>query len=333
MSIFIEKSIFHRAIILFMRGEIHTISCCGGKYNNKPGLIYAIHDFLIHLKAGGYASNTICCYSQSLKWLVEILGNMSLNNISEKHLANAVIELTNSNSTGAKRSTATMNRIKSAYRSFFKWSLESERISFNPCASLHVTNANSQRTIPITIEEINIFLDTVRKSSDPCAGRDEALFAIYAFTGIRRSEALTLKVKDYDAVSSSLYLSRIKGGSARLQPVPPRLTEILERHISDLKQNKRVNADSSLFSSIQSERSLSVRHVQVRFDKWKNIAGIRENLTIHSFRAGFATLLYETKGDLLLVSRAMGHRDVRTTERYIANNMNAVREAMDETFH
>ena len=117
-----------------------------------------------------------------------------------------------------------------------------------------------------------------------------------------------------------------------MRPVPPRLAEILERHISNLKQNSRFSANSPLFSSRQSGRSLSVRHVQVRFDKWKNIAGIRENLTIHSFRAGFATLLHETTGDFLLVSRAMGHRDVRTTERYIADNMHAVREAIDETF-
>ena len=184
MSTFVEESVFRRTVTFSLRKKTTQFHVVGSKYDNEPGLTYAIHDFLVHLEAGGYASNTICCYSQSLKWLVENLGNMSLNRISEKHLANAVIKLTNSNSNGAKRSTATMNRIKSAYRSFFRWSLESERISFNPCASLHMTNANSQRTIPVTIEEINRFLDTVQESSDPCAGRDEALFAVYAFTSI-----------------------------------------------------------------------------------------------------------------------------------------------------
>ena len=76
---------------------------------------------------------------------------------------------------------------------------------------------------------------------------------------------------------------------------------------------------------------MSARQVQVRFDNWKKLAGIRKKLTIHSFRAGYATSLYETTGDIFLVARAMGHRDVSTTLRYINTNSSVLKRAVEYT--
>ncbi|MBI2528831.1 MAG: tyrosine-type recombinase/integrase [Candidatus Rokubacteria bacterium] len=45
-------------------------------------------------------------------------------------------------------------------------------------------------------------------------------------------------------------------------------------------------------------------------------ARIRRALSIHSLRHTFGTLLYRATKDLVLVSRALGHRDVRSTQRY-----------------
>jgi len=39
----------------------------------------------------------------------------------------------------------------------------------------------------------------------------------------------------------------------------------------------------------------------------------RHRLSVHSLRHTFATLLYRKSGDLLLLNRALGHRDIRTT--------------------
>jgi integrase/recombinase XerD len=167
------------------------------------------------------------------------------------------------------------------------------------------------------MQEITCLFSAIKKSDDPLAKRDEALFAVYAFTEIRRSEALALRIKDYDRVSSTLFLPRTKGGSNRIQPIPSQLAEILERYISRIERNFNFNADFPLFFGRHPEKPLSARQAQVRFEKWKKFSGIRKNLTIHSFRAGFATLLYEATGDILLVSRVMGHVDIRTTRRYI----------------
>jgi site-specific recombinase XerD len=50
---------------------------------------------------------------------------------------------------------------------------------------------------------------------------------------------------------------------------------------------------------------------------------------LHSFRAGFATRLHESTRDLALVARALGHRDLRTTLRYVNIEPSTLRRAID----
>jgi len=61
---------------------------------------------------------------------------------------------------------------------------------------------------------------------------------------------------------------------------------------------------------------LSSRAVQYRFAFWLARSGIRQRMSVHSLRHTFATLLYRPTGDLPLVNRALGHRDIRSTQRY-----------------
>lgn len=299
----------------------------------EADLYNAIQDFLIHLKAAGRSSSTISCYRHDLELLKRTIGNMELSRVTDRHLESAIIQLNDFSVSGAVRSATTLNRIKSAYRSFFKWAFKSGCVPCNAAARLYLARVKSRTTIPIIMNEIVCLLDTIRKSDDPLGWRDEALFAVYAFTGIRRSEALALRIKDYDRVSLTLFLQRTKGGSNRMQPVPSQLADILDKYISRIERNFKSGDYSPMFFGRHSNRPLSARQAQVRFEKWKRLSGIRKGLTIHSFRAGLATLLYEAVRDILLVSRAMGHVDLRTTRRYIEDKMYGVRQAIEKTFH
>ncbi|MDA8240437.1 MAG: tyrosine-type recombinase/integrase [Nitrospiraceae bacterium] len=288
----------------------------------------AINCFQRHLKAAGRAPSTIASYSHALELLMGIVGNVKLAQINEEMIENAVIRLSS-----AARSTVTMNRIKSTFRSFFAWAAKSGLIPRNPAARLSLAKTDTQRTEPITSGEIETFIKTIRLSGDRHAERDYALFCIYAFTGVRRAEALALRVKDYDAVSRTLYLPGTKGGHPRPQPVPRRLADALGCYIRLLqKGNGAASAPACLFLGRNEHWPLSVRCAQTRFDKWKAASGIRNNLTIHSFRSGFATLLHQQTGDILLVANALGHSDIQTTQRYIRLNMRTVREAIERAF-
>jgi site-specific recombinase XerD len=287
----------------------------------------AISDFQQHLRAAGRTAGTIESYLHTLGGLANIVGNTTLACLTTEMLESAVVSLS------VGRSATTMNRIKSTFRSFFSWAADSHIISGNPTAKLSLTRATAKYTEPIRACEIETFLNTIYSSGDRYSERDYTLFALYAFAGVRRAEALALRVMDYDAASRTLYLPRTKGGYARRQPVPRRLARVLERYITLLSQgNDLTCATACLFRGRNRYCPLSARQAHARFDKWKSASGIRNILKIHSFRTGFATLLHKHTGDLLLVARALGHSDIRTTQRYIAVDMDTVRDAVEQTF-
>ena len=70
-----------------------------------------------------------------------------------------------------------------------------------------------------------------------------------------------------------------------------------------------------MFLSNRGER-LCERQVARRLEYWLKAAGIDKKLSPHALRHTFATHLYSRTGDILVVQRALGHRDLSTTQVY-----------------
>ena len=155
------------------------------------------------------------------------------------------------------------------------------------------------------------------------------MFSVYAFTGIRRAEALALRVGDYDRFAKTLQLTKSKRSSVRMQHLPTILLQTLNEYLGNKIKDESYDRNLPLFPGNKPGIFLSCRQASNRFEKWKGISEIRKNLTIHSFRSGYATQLYKSSKDPLLVSFAMGHCSFNTTRRYINEeffNFNAMLE-------
>jgi integrase/recombinase XerC len=137
-----------------------------------------------------------------------------------------------------------------------------------------------------------------------------------------------LETSDYDRRDGTLRIRTGKAGRIRLIPVAPPLARLLDKFIDEQRRNSGQHA-KTIFPGRAPGRALTARQVQSRFERWKTSAGLKSQLTIHSFRAGFATTLHERTSDLLMVSRALGHRDVRPTLRYIQLSAQKVRKAVE----
>ena len=73
---------------------------------------------------------------------------------------------------------------------------------------------------------------------------------------------------------------------------------------------------------------LGARQIQLNFAQWLAQAGITRPFSIHSLRHTFATRLYRKTGGLYLVQRALGHRQITTTEVYARVSDDSLREAV-----
>jgi integrase/recombinase XerC len=313
-----------------LSGQPQSPAGCAAQ--RRPTLVEAIHDYVIHLRAAGRAAATIESYGKCLQVLADSLGIAApLAALSEDLLDAAVAGMAGTDSRGLrKRLEPTLNRYRSTYRSFCQWAFETGRVAANPASRLRSARVDSAPTAPITPEETRRFLSVIRCSNDPLRLRDEALFCSYAVTGMRRSEVLQLDVSDFDSSQRILRVKAGKGGRWRTVPVVERLGWLLENLREVQSQGDETGA--KLFPGRVPGKGLSARQAQARFELWKAAAGLRPELSIHSFRAGFATALHRGSRDLILVARALGHRDLRPTLRYVELDSRRLSREIENSF-
>ena len=290
----------HNSVSFGQNMERRCLMDC--KVHKRQAFCCAVNDYLLQLKASGRRATTIASYGESLGILGRRLGtSIPLEIVSPVQLNTAVAGLAIIEGQPEKRrSQTTLNRHRSAYRGFFGWAFETKRIMANPALLLGRSNMESVPTQPMTLHEVRSFLRAIRHSKESLRLRDEALFALYAFTGLRRAEALSLDMADYNAATRTLQVKNGKSGRPRVVHVISQLGLLLERLQKHGERGKEME-NGKLFPGRTPGHSLTTRQAQSRFQHWKAIAGLRPALTIHSFRVGFATAYVVCFGNISMI--------------------------------
>jgi len=214
---------------------------------------------------------------------------------------------------GIPRSAATMYRLRTVVRSFFDWTAESGLVDVSPAKA--VTTKRLSRTPPefLTEAEKRRLLKELHDRTTPLARRDRVIFEMFLGTGIRIAELVNLDIDDVDLDGKHIRIMG-KGNVPQVKFLKTTLRTLLRGY---LKERRRVATSecAALFVSSRGTR-LCARQVAQRLAYWLGKAGVTKNITPHGLRHTFATHLYASTSDLLLVKRALGHRDISTTEIY-----------------
>lgn len=275
----------------------------------------AIKAFLRQMAADGRTPASVESYRRQLVLLTQALGDVPLSRLTPDrlngYLSSPALQL---KVDGMPKQTSTINGAKSVIRAFFRWCAQTGLLERNPAAHVRLALASFPVTRHMTRLEVGRFLQTIRQAHHPLSVRDRALFTTLAYTGIRLSDVIRLCQSDVDLRRRQLVLRRTKGGRRERRYLPVRLSPILTAY---LRSRPTVDASTGepLFVGRQG-RPLSPRAVQYRFAYWLRRARIRTPLSVHSLRHTFGTLLYQATKDLVLISRALGHREVKSTQRY-----------------
>lgn len=290
----------------------------------------ALEKYIIHLNTEGYSNNTIYCYSRDFRILLNLKGNIYMHTITEETIKSILTHLRQPGLKQSVHTISTNNRIKIAFRSFFHWCYDSGYLGKNYISSFRLVNNRSKHTVPITQDQITQLFDTMSEFKDYLSKRDKVLFAVYIFSGIRKSEALSLRINDYNRSLNTLYLRKAKNAANRFQTIPSILTDILNKYVVD---NFNTSNTCPLFPGQSKNTSLSGRQASNRFNVWKRLSGIGNDLTIHSFRSAYAVQLYKISLDPLLVSYALGHRSFSSTKGYISDDIFDMKNVLEKAFN
>ncbi len=274
----------------------------------------AVADFETRLRAQGRSEHTISAYMRDLHTFARALKGIDLADITPATIDAALIDPTAANTPdGRHKSPATMHRMKAVIKSFFAWAMDAGIIASNPARS--VTMKRLSRTPPeyLTEPEKRRLLKELHDRSNPLARRDRVIFEIFLGTGIRLSELVNLDIDDVDLDGKHIRIMG-KGGVPQIKFLKSSLRTLLRTYLKE-RRHHTGSETTALFVSSRNTR-LCNRQVAQRLSYWLAKAGISKKITPHGLRHTFATHLYANTSDLLLVKRALGHRDISTTEIY-----------------
>jgi len=279
------------------------------------------------LAANGRSVNTRAAYRRDLRMFAEWFGNQSVSRVRPDDLARFLTsDVVLLRPDGQPPKPISVNRTKSALRSFFVFCVESGWIRENPARLIRSSPASAKEPTTLTAVEIRSIRAVLDRHDGPLIRRDHLIFELLLGTGIRLGSLVGLNVGDVYLRAGSLNI-HLKGGTEGRVFLNPGLRRPICHFLKENATRGECAPNTPLFRG-QSGRRLGQRQIQLRFAGWFQEAGISRPASLHSLRHTFATRLYEKTGDLHLVQRALGHRQITTTEIYAKVGEGALRRAV-----
>ena len=276
----------------------------------------------------GLAANSIAAYRRDLSKFAIFLGSKPLADVVPETITEFETTLRE-----AKLSVASINRVDSTLRSFFKH-LQQEYGYADP--TLEILPKKSARRLPkaLTIAQIVSMIDAALRDGQPITVRDQAMLELLYSSGARVSELIGINMNDLstietdDGIITTLKL-RGKGSKERIVPLGSFAAKAIENYLVRVRPDlasKSSKTTSALFLNSRGSRISRQSAWQMVLDA-AEAAGVTEHVSPHVFRHSYATHLLDGGADIRVVQELLGHASVTTTQIYTLVTIDKVRES------
>ncbi len=214
-------------------------------------------------------------------------------------------------------SSRSLMRVLAGARSFARFLERNGKGKVGALAAVRAPKVGKTLPKPLAIAAAKRISDTDLREGETRApwivARDAAVLALLYGSGLRISEALSLKRKDFTA-SDAITVTG-KGNKTRMVPVLPQVVKSVERYIALCPLD--LPAGGPLFVGARGG-PLSPRIVQLAMARLRGALGLPDTATPHALRHSFATHLLARGGDLRAIQELLGHASLSTTQIYTA---------------
>jgi integrase/recombinase XerD len=289
----------------------------------------AASSFLNHLQIErGLAANSIAAYRRDLAKFAVFLKSKPLTEVDPETITEFESSLRE-----AKLSVASINRIDSTLRSFFKH-LQQEYGYADP--TLEIAPKKSSRRLPkaLTIAQIVSMIEAAYREGQPITIRDQAMLELLYSSGSRVSELIGINLNDLSTVETdegiiTTLKLRGKGSKERIVPLGSFASKAIENYMTRVRPDlaaKSSKTTSALFLNSRGSRISRQSAWQMVLDA-AEAAGVTEHVSPHVFRHSYATHLLDGGADIRVVQELLGHASVTTTQIYTLITIDKVRES------
>lgn len=250
------------------------------------------HDQLIRVR---YSPATVGTYESQMRKFLEWLQPRGIEALNDEVINKYQLYL----AADRRVSISTQNTAINAIKFYLEKVHRGERKVY------YVDRPMKETKLPrvLSQEEVKALISVTKNVKHRCM-----LMVLYA-TGIRRSELLNLRWKDFDEERLQLFVDGGKGRKDRMTIVSRSVLTYIRHY---MKLYKPVDF---LFEG-QSGGAYSARSLTKVIHHAEGVAGINKNVSAHVLRHSFATHLLEQGVDLRYIQVLMGHENSKTTERY-----------------
>ncbi len=214
-------------------------------------------------------------------------------------------------------SSRSLMRVLAGARSFARFLERNGKGKVGALSAVRAPKVGKTLPKPLPIAAAKRIADTGLRAGEErepwIIARDTAVLGLLYGSGLRISEALSLKPKDL--VAGDAITVTGKGNKTRMVPVLPQVAKLITDYVAlcplDLPN------DGALFVGARGG-PLSPRIVQLAMARLRGALGLPDTATPHALRHSFATHLLARGGDLRAIQELLGHASLSTTQIYTA---------------
>lgn len=222
-------------------------------------------------------------------------------------------------------------RLISGIKAFYKFLLLEDLIEENPTTFLESPKIGRKLPEVLSHNEIEKMISVI-DLSQAVGTRNKAILETMYSCGLRVSELINLKISDISITEEIIKVTG-KGNKERLVPIGQSALKYISIYINDIRNHQVVKkeAEDILFLN---NRGNGLSRVMVFYiiKELADRANITKNVSPHTFRHSFATVLVDGGADLRAVQQMLGHESITTTEIYTHLDRQYLRDTI-EMYH
>lgn len=286
-----------------------------------------LHRYVQYLRLErSYTDNTLDAYMKDLQKLLNYYAD---NGIDFRQVTLEQLDQFAGSLREAGVSTRSVARILSGVRSFYRFLCLERELETDPTELLESPKIGRHLPEVLSIQEIDD-IESAIDLSRPEGIRDYAIIEVLYCCGLRISELCDLRFSEMFLEDGYI---RVLGKGRKQRLVPIGGTAITRlRDWFAVRQGAKVKPghEDYVFISLKRGTRLSRISLFVYIKGYAERAGIRKNISPHTFRHSFATHLLEGGANLRAIQAMLGHETISTTEIYTHIDRSRLREEILE---
>lgn len=295
------------------------------KLNGENGVIA---HYLLDCRVKNRSKHTLVSYDRVLHLLAYLLEKYfnidELEQVTVLHLRHCVQHLLESPpfsygdapgkhpQEGKKLAARSVYDYILVWKAFFNWCYQEELIDKNPVTRLKAPRQDKRIKPTLSPDELQMMLDTCDLRTS-MGFRDYTILSLMADTGLRLAEIAGLRVGDVHQGYVKIFG---KGRREREVGLHPEVNKLIWKYVQ--RHRKPSDAAETMLFLGRWGYPLSAAGISEIVERIKERCGFEgRQISPHVFRHTFSKQYMKRGGDLLNLSRELGHSDIQITRLYL----------------